>query len=121
VALGSRDLGWAGAGWVAGREANSVERLDTGRDPVQGVAAAPEELLENGRLPARPIVVAAEYERLARGWIAARRLSAEFVLSYGATEVFPPEDADVFVDNTATGAALEVNGLGVVVEVVRLS
>src|SRR5205814_956042 len=69
----------------------------------------------------RAIVVASEYERLARRWIAARGLSAEFVRSYGATEVFPPEDADVIVDNTATGATLEANGLAVVDEVMRSS
>ena len=103
LALGSRDLGFAGADWVAELEANVVE------------------LLENGALPARAIVVASEYERLARRWIAARGLSAEFVRSYGATEVFPPEDADVIVDNTATGATLEANGLAVVDEVMRSS
>src|SRR5207245_2522554 len=121
LALGSRDLGFAGADWVAELEANVVELLDTGLDPVQVVAAAPEPLLENGALPARPLVVASEYERLARRWIAERGLAAEFVLSYGATEVFPPEDADVIVDNTATGATLEANGLAVVDEIMRSS
>src|SRR6266516_821279 len=121
LALGSRDLGFAGADWVAELEANVVELLDTGLDPVQVVAAAPEALLENGALPARPLVVASEYERLARRWIAERGLAAEFVLSYGATEVFPPEDADVIVDNTATGATLEANGLGIVDVLMRSS
>ena len=41
-------------------------------------------------------------------------LAADFVRSYGATEVFPPEDADVIIDNTATGSTLEANGLRVV-------
>src|SRR2546430_2081764 len=72
LSLGSRDLGFAGADWVAELEANVVELLDTGLDPVQVVAAAPQELLENGALPARPLVVAWEYERLARRWVAAR-------------------------------------------------
>jgi len=35
--------------------------------------------------------------------------------------VFPPEDADVIVDNTATGATLEANGLVVVDEVMHSS
>jgi ATP phosphoribosyltransferase-like protein len=35
--------------------------------------------------------------------------------------VFPPEDADVIVDNTATGATLEANGLAVVDELMRSS
>ena len=112
--LGSRDVGFAGADWVAELSADVVEILDTGLDPVQVVAAAPHGLLQDGRLPERPLVVASEYERLARAWIAARGLDASFVRSYGATEVFPPEDADVIVDNAATGATLRANGLAVV-------
>jgi ATP phosphoribosyltransferase len=119
--LGSRDLGFAGADWVAELEAELVELLDTGLDPVQVVAAAPAALLTDGRLPARTLVVASEYERLARRWIAGRGIAAEFVRSYGATEVFPPEDADVIVDNTATGATLEANGLTIVDEVMPSS
>ena len=114
LALGSRDVGFAGADWVAELEADVVELLDTGLDPVQLVAAAPVALLEGGRLPARRLVVASEYERMARRWIDAKKVCAEFVRSYGATEVFPPEDADVIVDNTATGTTLDANGLAIV-------
>jgi ATP phosphoribosyltransferase len=121
LALGSRDVGFAGADWVAELEADVVELLDTGLDPVQLVAAAPVALLEGGRLPARRLIVASEYERLTRRWIGASGLCAEFVRSYGATEVFPPEDADVIVDNTATGATLEANGLAVVAVLMRSS
>jgi len=88
---------------------------------VQLVVAAPAALLDNGRLPARRLVIASEYERLTRRWIAARDVCAEFVRSYGATEVFPPEDADVIVDNTATGATLEANGLAIVDVLMRSS
>lgn len=111
---GSRDLGFAGADWVAELDGTCVEILDTGLDPVRLVAAAPIDVLEYGRLPGRPIVVASEYERLARAWIARRDLDAAFVRSYGATEVFPPEDADCIVDNTASGATLLANRLEVV-------
>ena len=125
LALGSRDLGFAGADWVAELEegVDLVELLDTGLDPVQLVAAAPAALLEagGGHLPARRLVVASEYERLTRSWISARSMCAEFVRSYGATEVFPPEDADVIVDNTATGATLEANGLAIVDVLMRSS
>src|SRR5438105_9857397 len=121
LALGSRDVGFAGADWVAELEADVVELLDTGLDPVQLVAAAPTALLETGRLPARGLIVASEYERLTRRWIAANKLCAEFVRSYGATEVFPPEDADVIVDNTSTGATLEANGLSIVDVLMRSS
>jgi len=121
LALGSRDVGFAGADWVAELEVDVVELLDTGLDPVQLVVAAPAALLDNGRLPARRLVIASEYERLTRRWIAARDVCAEFVRSYGATEVFPPEDADVIVDNTATGATLEANGLAIVDVLMRSS
>jgi ATP phosphoribosyltransferase len=121
LALGSRDIGFAGADWVAELEADVVELLDTGLDPVQLVAAAPVALLEGGRLPARRLIVASEYERLTRRWIGASGLCAEIVRSYGATEVFPPEDADVIVDNTATGATLEANGLAIVDVLMRSS
>ena len=121
LALGSRDVGFAGADWVAELEADVVELLDTGLDPVQLVAAAPAALLEGGQLPTRRLIVASEYERLTRRWISKSNLCAEFVRSYGATEVFPPEDSDVIVDNTATGATLEANGLAIVDVLMRSS
>ena len=66
-------------------------------------------------------MVASEYARLTSNWIAARGMEDRFVRSYGATEVFPPEDADVIVDNTATGSTLHANGLEIVDEVLRSS
>jgi len=121
LAAGSRDIGFAGADWVAEKNAELVEILDTGLDPVRLIAAAPLALLEDGRLPNRRLTVASEYERLSRRWIARRGLDATFVHSYGATEVFPPEDADVIVDNTATGETLSANGLAVVDELITSS
>jgi ATP phosphoribosyltransferase len=122
LAVGSRDAGFAGADWVAELEADVVELLDTGLDAVQLVAAAPTALVTaGGGLPSRRLLVATEYERLGRGWVEARGLDAAVIRSYGATEVFPPEDADVIVDNTATGATLEANGLTVVDVLMRSS
>ena len=118
---GSRDLGFAGADWVAELDGNLVEVLDTELDPVRVVAAAPAEILVEDELPDQPLVVASEYERLTRRWIADRELDAHFVRSYGATEVFPPEDADLIVDNAATGSTLEANDLEVVDVLMRSS
>ena len=70
-------------------------------NPIKGLTAADFEILEDGRLPDRPLVVASELENLTRRWIRSRGLDARFVRSWGATEVYPPEDADVIVDNTA--------------------
>ncbi len=119
--IGSRDVGFAGADWVEELGVEVVELLDTGLDPVRLVAAAPSDLLVEGRLPPRSLVIASEYERLTRRWIESRGLTARLVRSYGATEVFPPEDADCIVDNTATGSTLRANGLQVVDEIMTSS
>ncbi|RMH25717.1 MAG: ATP phosphoribosyltransferase [Planctomycetota bacterium] len=117
---GTRDIGFGGADWVRELDVNLVELLDLGFDPVRLVAAAPAELLEDGRLPTnRPLVIASEYERITRAWIAKTGLNAEFVLSRGATEVFPPDDADCIVDVTQSGDTLRANGLSIVTEIMR--
>jgi len=118
---GSRDVGFAGADWVAEKGATLVELLDTGLDPVRLVAAAPVELLVDGKLPRRALIVASEYEQLARRWIERNTVQATFVRSYGATEVFPPEDADVIVDNTSSGDTLRANGLQIFDELMTSS
>ncbi|MEE4274200.1 MAG: ATP phosphoribosyltransferase, partial [Thermoanaerobaculales bacterium] len=119
--VGSRDVGFAGADWVAELDGDLVELVDTGLDPVRVVVAAPTELISTGGLPSGHLVVASEYERLTRRWIARKGLDADFVRSYGATEVFPPEDADLIVDNTATGSTLEANNLVIVDELMTSS
>ncbi|MCB9506226.1 MAG: ATP phosphoribosyltransferase [Myxococcales bacterium] len=121
LAAGSRDLGFAGADWVAELDAHVVEVVDTGLDPVRIVAAAPDDLLVGGALPSRPLVIASEFERITRGWIARERLDARFFRTYGATEVFPPEDADCIVDVAQSGATLRANALSVVAELMRSS
>jgi len=119
--VGSRDVGFAGADWVAELDAQVEPLLDTGLDPVRVVAAAPEPLVSAGWPPPGSLVVASEYKRLTQQWIAAQGLNARFVRSFGATEVFPPEDADCIVDNSATGGTLEANKLVVVDELMRSS
>ena len=119
--LGSRDVGFAGADWVQELDAEVVELLDTGLDPVSVVAAAPTGLFDRLDEIGRPLVIASEYETLTKAWIARRDLNAEFVRSFGATEVFPPEDADVIVDNTATGSTLQANDLEIVDTVITSS
>ncbi|TVQ61659.1 MAG: ATP phosphoribosyltransferase [Phycisphaerales bacterium] len=114
---GSRDVGFAGADWVAELDATGlVEVMDLGLDPVRLVAAAPSDLLDaGGNLPTdRPLLVASEMERLTTRWIESRGLNAVFVRTYGATEVFPPEDADCIVDITQTGSTLEANRLTII-------
>ena len=109
VELGRHDLAFAGHDWVVELDAKVDDVLDTGLDKVRLVAAAPREGLQ--ALRGRRIVVASEYERITRGWLDREGYDYLFVQSHGATEVFPPEDADMIVDNTATGRTLVENGL----------
>jgi len=118
---GSRDIGFAGRDWVEELNVDLVELLDTGLDPVRIVAAAPASLAASGAWRTMPLVIASEYEHLARSWIVSNDLNATFVRSYGATEVFPPEDADIIIDNTATGSTLSENRLSIVDEIARSS
>lgn len=119
--MGSRDVGFTGRDWVAELDGDLVELLDTHLDPVRLVAATPRAMLVDGELPPGPLVVASEYERLTRRWIGQRTPEARFLRSYGATEVLPPEDADLIIDNTATGSTLAANGLEIVDEIMRSS
>ena len=109
VELGRHDLAFAGHDWVVELGAAVDEVLDTGLDQVRLVAAAP-----TGAVPglrSRRIVVASEYENITRTWLDKEGYDYLFVRSHGATEVFPPEDADMIVDNTATGRTLVENDL----------
>jgi ATP phosphoribosyltransferase len=115
---GSRDLGFGGADWVEELHISGlVEVFDTGLDPVRIVAAGPPgsaAYLSSGKgRDGRRLIVASEYETLTRRWLDARGIEYTFLRAYGATESLPPEDADIIVDNAATGSTLRANNLEV--------
>ena len=118
VSSGSRDIGFAGKDWVTELQVELVELLDTGLDPVRLVVAAPPSVLDNAP---KSLIVASEFERITKQWIKKQDFKATFLHSYGATEVFPPEDADYIVDITQTGATLEANGLVIVDQLLESS
>jgi len=113
VALGQHDCGFAGADWVREQSAEVVELLDLGFDPVSIVACIPESW-DWDELRKRRIIAVSEYRNLCGAFLDESGIDYTFIRSYGATEVFPPEDADLIVDNTATGATLEANRLKIV-------
>ena len=121
LTAGARDVGFAGDDWIQEMGADLVELLDTKLNPVRLVVAAPRSILVDGKLPDRPLVVASEYPNLAEKWIADRGLKATVLHTFGATEVFPPEDADCIIDNTSTGSTLRANGLDIIDEVLTSS
>ena len=118
VALGSYDAGFTGYDWVTETSAKIVEVQDLGLDPVEIVVAIPAGTKD---LHKKRIVVASEYEKITRDYLEKDGYDYIFLRSFGATEVFPPEDADMIIDNTSTGATLKEHNLKVIATVLRSS
>jgi ATP phosphoribosyltransferase len=118
--LGSHDAGFTGVDWI--RESGAVvdEVMDLGFDRVRIVAAVPAEL-DDEALKQKKIVAATEYVNLAGAWLAGNGFDYRIVRTYGATEVFPPDDADMIIDNTSTGQTLRDNGLRIVATILESS
>jgi ATP phosphoribosyltransferase len=114
VSLGRHDCGFTGHDWVKEQSADVVELLDLGFDPVRIVAAVPEQFLPDFPFKDRPMVVASEYRHLTAQYLEEKNYQAVFVQTYGATEALPPDDADMIIDNTATGSTLRLNRLEIV-------
>lgn len=121
VEYGAHDIGITGRDWIEETGADVAELLDTGLLPVRVVAAAPIGSDPFARGSAAPLIVASEYENLTARYMRSRKTEYRYVRTYGATEVFPPEDADLIVDNTASGATLRTNGLEVLDEILASS
>jgi ATP phosphoribosyltransferase len=117
VEFGAHDVGITGRDWIAETGADVVELLDTGLLPVRLVAAAPIGVDPFQRRNGAALIVASEYENLTAQYMRSKQAEFRYVRTYGATEVFPPEDADLIVDNTATGSTLRANGLEIIDEI----
>lgn len=123
VALGRHDCGFSGYDWIVERDADVVQLLDLGFDPVRIIAAVPDEIADDkaNRFAnlGRKIVVASEYRNLTAKYVKEQGFDAVYLQTFGATEALPPEDADMIVDNTATGTTLKQNRLTIVDELLR--
>lgn len=111
--FGSHDVGFTGRDWIEETGADVEEIMDLGFDKVRIVAAVPN-AIDDAQLKSRRMIVATEYEQIARRWLLAQKIEHLIVRTYGATEVFPPDDADMIIDNTATGRTLQENGLRII-------
>jgi ATP phosphoribosyltransferase len=121
VGLGRHDCGFSGADWIKEQQADVIELLDLNYDPVRIVAAMPEDLAALGESvwTKKPLIVASEYRLLTNEYIKKKGMNAVYLQTFGATEALPPEDADMIVDNTATGSTLNANRLTIVDELMR--
>ena len=120
VERGSYDIGFTGRDWVEETGAGVVELLDLGLDHVKVVAAVPENVDES-LLFRRRLVVATEYEAIARRFLGERGADYLLLRTHGASEAFPPEDADMIVDNTASGRTLKEHRLKIVAVILESS
>lgn len=120
IDIGQHDCGFAGYDWVEEQNADLVKVLDLGFDPVKIVVAIPEDW-DWEEVKARKFICVSEYRQIAEKFLNSQNLNYTFLRSYGATEVFPPEDADVVIDNTSTGSTLVANRLKIVETVMTSS
>jgi ATP phosphoribosyltransferase len=111
--LGSHDAGFTGIDWIRESGAAVEEILDLGFDRVRIVAAVPSGL-DDRVLKSKRLVAATEYVNLASAWLSASAYDYRILRTYGATEVFPPDDADMIIDNTSSGQTLRDNGLRII-------
>ncbi|MBN1938848.1 MAG: ATP phosphoribosyltransferase [Candidatus Aminicenantes bacterium] len=118
VELGAHDIGFTGHDWVVESGARLVEVMDLGFNPVRIAAAVTEGFSEDDALRRR-LIVASEYETIAGLFLAERGYDAVLIRTFGATEVFPPDDADMIVDNVSTGRTLRAHGLRVFAEILQ--
>ena len=68
IELGSHDAGFTGYDWIVETRADVTEVLDLSLDPVKIVAAIPKNLKRRD-LYERKIVVASEYENIAKSFL----------------------------------------------------
>ena len=118
--LGSHDAGFTGIDWVKESGADVAEVMDLGFDKVKIVAAVPQESSDE-YLRGKKLVVATEYVNLAKSWLGKSGYQYRILRTYGATEVFPPDDADMIIDNTSSGQTLKDNGLKIIGTVLESS
>ena len=113
VELGQHDIGFAGLDWIREKDAEVEILKDLKFDPVRIVACIPEEW-DWQSMKKRSLIVASEYKNIATQYLNKQGLDYQLLRSYGATEVFPPEDADMIIDNTSTGTTIEANRLKII-------
>ncbi len=113
VEMGFHDVGFTGYDWIKETGADVCEVLDLGLNPVRIIAAVPQ-YISRQDLYCRKLTAVSEYEGLAQEYLSKQCFDYNFIRTYGATEVFPPDDADIIIDNTSTGKTLEEHGLKII-------
>ena len=115
IALGNFHVGFCGLDLIRDAGYENVEALcDLGLNRVTLVVAQPKGSNFLANPPKRPIVIATEYEALASQWALQHGLAHIIIQTWGSTEGYAPEDADIVFDNAETGRTIDANGLEIV-------
>lgn len=113
LSLGFFDVGFCGLDLLVEAAYHQVLSLiDLNLNQVQlrvGVPLEKRGILENP--PARPLIIATEYPGMAEQWAFEKGLACIVVQTFGGTEAYVPDIADIVIDCVETGATLEANGL----------
>jgi len=120
IELGSHDIGFTGYDWIVEMSAEVVELMDLKFDPVKIVSAVPEDMGDDD-LRNRKIIVATEYEKIATRYLKKKGFEYFLIRTFGATEAYPPQDADMIIDNVATGQTLKDHKLRIIDEIMASS
>ncbi|WP_444996538.1 ATP phosphoribosyltransferase [Aliikangiella sp. IMCC44359] len=120
VEMGQHDIGFAGLDWIQERRCNVETLKNLGYDPVKIVTCIPEDW-DWQEMQKRKLIVASEYKNISTDYLNKLGINYQLLRSYGATEVFPPEDADMIIDNTSTGTTIRANRLKIVDTVMESS
>jgi len=120
IELGSHDIGFVGYDWIVETGSKVTEVMDLKLDPVKVVAAIPFPCQETDLLD-KKIIVASEYKNISQRFLKNQNYDYVFIHTYGATEAFPPQDADMIIDNTATGQTLKDHDLKAIAEIMDSS
>jgi len=113
IEMGQHDIGFAGLDWIKERNSKVEVLKELNYDPVKIVACIPEDW-DWQEMQQRKLIVASEYKNISSDYLNRLGLDYQLLRSYGATEVFPPEDADMIIDNTSTGSTIRANRLKIV-------
>jgi ATP phosphoribosyltransferase len=136
VASGHFDIAVTGQDWLTEHRVSFpgsplIELLDLGFGKVRVVAALSESIpvstteelrayMTEGGI--RSLRVASEYTNIADKYLRDNHIPSYKVMpTWGASEAFLPDDADLLVDNTQTGKTLADNGLKIIEVILRSS
>ena len=118
--INAHDVGFTGYDWFLESGCQSEIIMDLGFNKVKIVAAVPNNYNKD-ELKLRKIIVVSEYEKISKKYLDKENYNYHFLRIHGATEVFPPEDADMIIDNTSSGTTLKENNLKIIDEIMSSS